>query len=594
MNIVQIQSRVQEMPNSAQTMQYLNAAMNGQVTTVPPYIAAAELKRRETEGMMDQLSKGAAQAQQATVKDQLQQKMGIMALMGQQQPPQPPQIPQPAPPEQQPQAGGIDSLPIRDDMFTAAGGGIVAFSGEKGSVVPEPYETPYDRMIRLNREEAAQRGTAPGGQPEREPGESLDAYRQRLRAFGEPYAQQRNERRRIYEQSEEAQQRGIAERGSAFIPREKAAAPTAGTPEVSNAYPDETRRGAAAGLMSMAARPPAPPPGTLRTAPPPGAGGQRPPAPQNAGPAAAPQAAQGIQKLLENSPEFQRMMKGVNDKNPYAEKQESQSDYIKRMTEGIRSQMPGGQMPYETSEARLKEIEGRRAKEDTEYADSNKGRQLDNLLTMISGMGRGSFGNAGAQGIQAVQKVERSQREEDLRRKDLRDQQSMKLMEIRSLNEQAQMALAQGNVQAYEKLTQEAKKLKIDFDKDQAVLAKGAATLRTGAAKEDLESADKAKERANRLAAARLGADARAAGAESKEIAAAEAAFARDPEAAAIKKRLEVPYGAKEAKANDLARLRQIQADKYAQFGIKLEGAPGAQGPSGSTPPPGAVREIKK
>jgi hypothetical protein len=213
---------------------------------------------------------------------------------------------------------------------------------------------------------------------------------------------------------------------------------------------------------------------------------------------------------LDMDPAMQRMKQLATAANPYGGTQESQEDFIKRRNQGILSQMPGGKTPYETSEARLKEIEARRAKEDTEYADSNKGRQLDNLLTMISGMGRGSFGNAGAQGIQAVQKVERSQREEDLRRKDLRDQQSMKLMEIRTLNEQAQMALAQGNVQAYEKLTQEAKKLKIDFDKDQATLAKGAATLRTGAAEKDLESSDKAKDRASQERRARMGFDARA------------------------------------------------------------------------------------
>jgi hypothetical protein len=550
MNIVQIQSRVQEMPNSPQTMQYLNAAMNGQVTTVPPYIAAAELKRRETEGMMDQLAKGAAQAQQTTVKDQLQQKMGIMALMGQQQPPQPPQIPQPAPPEQQPQAAGIDSLPVKEDMFGMAGGGIVAFdNGGKASV-------PYGGY-----------GGGPSMIPAKTGYEGMGIL-EFLKAFGSDVLAKlpSEEKTRLKANQQKRDAEGEANMRN-YKPR-----PTMEQGEADIMYENigmEPR----APQVQKPVKPPAPP----------AAAGPRPPAPQNAGPAEAPQSAQGIQKIIENSPEFQRMMQGVTATNPYGGPQEAQGDYIKRRTEGIRSQMPGGQMPYETSEARLKEIEARRAKEDTEYAESNKGRQLDNLLTMISGMGRGSFGNAGMQGIQAVQGVERSQREEDLRRKDLRDQQSIKLMEIRTLNEQAQMALAQGNVQAYEKLTQEAKKLKIDFDKDQAVLAKGAATLRTSAAEKDLESTDKAKDRASRERSARMAQDARAAGAESKEIAAAEAAFARDPEAAAIRKRLEVPFGSKEAKAGDLARLRQIQADKYAQFGIKLEGAPGAQSPSGNT-----------
>jgi hypothetical protein len=63
------------------------------------------------------------------------------------------------------------------------------------------------------------------------------------------------------------------------------------------------------------------------------------------------------------------------------------------------------------------------------------------------------------------------------------------------------------------------------------------------------------------------------AGGDSKLIAAAEAAFQRDPEAAAIRKRLENPIGTlnKTKEANDLARLRQIQAAKYKQFGITME-----------------------
>jgi hypothetical protein len=79
--------------------------------------------------------------------------------------------------------------------------------------------------------------------------------------------------------------------------------------------------------------------------------------------------------------------------------------------------------------------------------------------------------------------------------------------------------------------------------------------------------------------------EARAQGADDKTIAAAEAAFARDPEAAAIKKRLESPIATvNPAKAQvDIDRLRAIQASKYQQFGIKLEGAPGAAGPGGTT-----------
>jgi hypothetical protein len=79
--------------------------------------------------------------------------------------------------------------------------------------------------------------------------------------------------------------------------------------------------------------------------------------------------------------------------------------------------------------------------------------------------------------------------------------------------------------------------------------------------------------------------DARAQGADDKQIAAAEAAFARDPEAAALKKGLEMfAMQPNSPKAADMVRrLREIQASKYKQFGITLEGAPGAASPGGTT-----------
>jgi hypothetical protein len=498
MNIVQIQSRVQELPNSAQTMQYLNAAMNGQVTTVPPYIAAAELKRRETEGMMDQLAKGAAQAQQTTVKDQLQQKMGIMALMGQQQPPQPPQIPQPAPPEQQPQAGGIDSLPVRDDMFGMAGGGIVSFSGDSpvGSSVPDPMA--------------------------RQPGETADDYRFRLIQM----AAEKNKRPSpvMSERAREAEKILLPSLNpSTARPSQGIVAATGGAStgeqdainaalKAVGASTSKLPAMAPAVKPAAAAKPPGPRP--LAAARPPADGGINL---ADQAPGASPTA---LADALDMDPAMQRMKKLAEAQNPYGGTQESQEDYIKRVRQGILSQIPGGKTPYETSEARLKEIEARRAKEDTDYADSNKGRQLDNLLTMISGMGRGSFGNAGMQGIQAVQKVERSQREEDLKRKDMRDQQSMKLMEIRSLNDQAQYAEATGNVKEFERLKQEIKKLQNEYTFKQADLNKELATLGstargkdsdTAANKEKLrvESRDREEERKKDVQIARIQAAAR-------------------------------------------------------------------------------------
>lgn len=708
MNIVQIQSRVQELPNSPQTMQYLNAAMNGQVTTVPPYIAAAELKRRETEGMMDKLAQGAAQAPTSTVKDQLQQKMGIMALMGQRQPPQPPQIPQPAPPEQQPQAGGIDSLPVKEDMFGMAGGGIVGYSGggdvqrfQAGGVgvASQPpisiqeLTRLYQRDPQLAREAALRAGPAGARMLERvarfarAAGPAGLVLEGGLAASGDAAntiaSMSPEQRKAFYEnpmlgamggdagiaaaimnapdmKSPESSSGSQIGKGLAFLAAPFAAAadvaispltllrrslttplskdadkppsftpvmdarnrllygPTGEPAPAKAVVPASTGEASMAGqdainaalkaagastsnLPAMApaavAKPPlaAKPPPAVK--PPPAAA--RPPV--DAGISLADQApGLNLADALDMDPAVRRMRELAVAANPYGGKQESQEDFIKRRNQGILSQIPGGKKPYETSEARLKEIEARRAKEDTDYAESNKGRQLDNLLTFISGMGRGSFGNAGAQGIEAVQKVERSQRDEDLKRKDLRDQQSMKLMEIRTLNDQAQYAEATGNITEFDRLNREIKKLENEYALKQAELSKDLATLGAGARTKDVdvaenrkklkvESEDRAKERDKDVQVARIKASAqaaaRASGADDKTVKMAEDAFTRDPEAQAIKKRLESSVNPAK-RQTDLARLREIQAEKYRQFGIKLEGAPSSAPTADGNRPP--------
>lgn len=549
MNIVQIQNRVQELPNTPQTMQYLNAALNGQVKTIPPYVAAAELQRRESEGMMDQLAKGAAKGPQPTVKDQLEQKAGIMALMGQAQPPQRPQIPQPEPREPQPQAGGIDNLPVKDDMFGMAGGGIVAFEkgGSTGSEIAKTIEE-WLRSVAAGVENAPRRGNVnPAAAAAREA-----ALREAVNTGGG----------------------STAEQDAINAALKAAGATTSNLPAMPVAKP--------------AARPPAaarPPVAPATTGIAPSAADLAPGAP-----------ARTLEDALSADPAYQKMMGLMKAANPYAGKQETQQEYIDRMRQGILSQT-GGKLPWETSEARLKEIEDRRAKEDRDYAESTKGRQLDNLLTMISGMGRGSFGQSGAQGIQAVQKVEREQAAEDLRRKDLRDQQAMKLMEIRALNDQANFELAKGNVQNYENLKRESQKLQTEFDLKQGEIAKGVTEVGASARKGDVEdkrkreemvegSRQKDLERQKDLQVARIQAAARASGADDRTVQLAESAFARDPEAQAIKKRLESSVNPAKREA-DMRRLREIQAEKYRQFGIKLEGAPSPAAPAAGGNPEG-------
>ena len=160
MNLVQINERLKDLP-----MQVVQQYANGMNPEVPPYLALGELQRRELSQKQMATAQGAQQGPQPSVKEQVEQKAGLMALqqMQQQQMAQQqarPQGPMPVPagvpqPEPQPQAmmarGGLAGIPVRRDMFEYAGGGIIAFqAGGPGS----KYETPYDRRNRENREAA--------------------------------------------------------------------------------------------------------------------------------------------------------------------------------------------------------------------------------------------------------------------------------------------------------------------------------------------------------------------------------------------------------------------------------------------------------
>jgi hypothetical protein len=109
---------------------------------VPPYLALGELQRRELSNKKMAMTQGGQQGPQPSVKEQVEQKAGLMALqqMQQQQMAQQqaqPRGPMPAPagvpqPQQQPEVmmaarGGLARIPVRSDMFEYAGGGIIAF-----------------------------------------------------------------------------------------------------------------------------------------------------------------------------------------------------------------------------------------------------------------------------------------------------------------------------------------------------------------------------------------------------------------------------------------------------------------------------------
>jgi|GEM_PF-5264992 len=167
MNLVQINEHLKDVP-----IQKLMEYANGKDPMVPAYMATGEMQRREVMQQRMAASQQAAQGKQPTVKEQVEQKAGLMALQAkqqemaqQQQAQQPPQQPMPVPPgipqppmqeEEQPQfeaaSGGIARLPVRDDMFRFGSGGIIAFAG--GNQVPVVEETEEEKRRKAQFDES--------------------------------------------------------------------------------------------------------------------------------------------------------------------------------------------------------------------------------------------------------------------------------------------------------------------------------------------------------------------------------------------------------------------------------------------------------
>jgi hypothetical protein len=168
MNLVQINEHLKDT-----SIQKLLDYQNGTNPDVPAYMATGELKRREIMNEKQKAIQSAAQGQQPTVKEQVEQKAGLMALQAkqqemaqqqmaqqsQQQPmPVPPGTPQPPmqeeeKPEFAAASGGIARLPVRDDLFEFGSGGIIAFAA--GNEVPVVQETEEEKKRRI---EAAMAG----------------------------------------------------------------------------------------------------------------------------------------------------------------------------------------------------------------------------------------------------------------------------------------------------------------------------------------------------------------------------------------------------------------------------------------------------
>jgi hypothetical protein len=255
-----------------------------------------------------------------------------------------------------------------------------------------------------------------------------------------------------------------------------------------------------------------------------------------------------------------------------------------RVAEQDRRRMEIGAPDTSAQDRMIAELEKRRAQ--LEGPQDSYGRLME-YLGQIAATPRGmSSFEAGAAGSANLSKVQKARQLEqfDLSKQALEVSQK-KIDTVRAFaTEQYNVGKARFD-QVYKEEFEAAKALVTD-EREAAKLAQENTLKRL----EIDQRATEARERnATQLQAARISAAAReaAGGGESKEIAAAEAAFARDPEAAALKKQLENPIFANNPakSATLITRLRDIQASKYAQFGIKMQPAPGAASPGGTRPP---------
>jgi len=150
MNLIQIQDDLKGLPTPT-----IMAYVNGSNPEVPPYMALSELDRRKR--MEQRRAEPPTQSVKEKIESEVQQPQGIAQLTQGPQGTPPPQAPpqvQPGMPPGQPgmpapqmaqqqmpppgmAASGIARIPVRDDMFNYAPGGIVAFAGNDESLVTE-------------------------------------------------------------------------------------------------------------------------------------------------------------------------------------------------------------------------------------------------------------------------------------------------------------------------------------------------------------------------------------------------------------------------------------------------------------------------
>lgn len=381
--------------------QVLDMYTKGTNPEVPPWLAMTILKERNNFERSADMANAAAQPQQPTVRDKLAQQTGIMANLGQAQAMGQQGMPQaPAAPQGYAQGGIIgfsegDKVPKSRGISTAAEGENLL-----------PTTTGYEGMGIL---EALQ---AMGSDASTAVRDWLASMERNARVQGAP---------RVTSVPENAPR-------MVSVPEN----PLTGMPEGMSV--GQAARGMQGSPLSQ---------GAPRV----GAPGAGAPGVTGAPANVAREAADPFQALL---------MKTLTNA-PKSDVPATMADYLKQQREGLAAQGITS-LPFAGQRDRIAEIEARRAKEDAAREEQLKQRPLDELVNFLTSAKGGRASQALGTGAQAAQAMQAENRAQDVAYQKMRDEQSMKMLEIKSLNDRAELELAKGNVDGYQRLKAEAAK----------------------------------------------------------------------------------------------------------------------------------------
>ena len=138
-----------------------------------------------------------------------------------------------------------------------------------------------------------------------------------------------------------------------------------------------------------------------------------------------------------------------------------------------------GEAPWELAQADMRDIQTRRAKEDTAREKTKEGRARDEFMEFVSGLSGSNFGDAMVRGSKNSRELSRKFQSEDEAYTKMRDEQDTKLKEMNRLAMGAKFDLANGRIKEHDDKLAKRDQLMMDYRKGQATLA---GSISTGAA----------------------------------------------------------------------------------------------------------------